>query len=117
MNKLNKLLIAIAATIAGGTGPQIMAASDEDSNLSPISLDFVYVDNPNGKFGEYNGLNEDHSNLVLNLDWKSRDDNAPEQYWDLNVHNLGLDTFFVKGEYAKQGNYRLRAGYDQLKKV
>ena len=114
MNKLNKIFLAIIVTLASGANLQLMADEDE---LSPVSLDFIYVDEPNGKFGEYNGLNEDHSHIVLNLDWKARDENAPEQYWDLNIHNLGLDTFFVKGEYGKQGNYRLRVGYDQLQKV
>ena len=116
MNKWNQIILTIAAIMAGLASLQLMAAEDE-TELSPVSVDFIYVDNPNGKFGEYNGMNEDHNYVVFGLDWSARDDNAPEQYWGLNIHNLGLDTFFVKGEYGKQGNYRFRAGYDQLQKV
>ena len=38
-----------------------------------VDLRYLYVDEPNGKFGEYNGLDEDHHHGVLNLDALIRD--------------------------------------------
>ncbi len=91
------------------------AVADETTNS--VDLAYIYVDNPNGKFGEYNGFDEDHNYIVLGLDWFLRSKEAPEQYWDVTIHNLGLATFSVKAEYGRQGNYRIRGGYEQLQKV
>lgn len=91
--------------------------STTESKQNSVSINFIYLDSPNGKFGEYSGLNSEHSNVVLSLDSSGKDDQASAQYWDVTIHNLGLDTFFVKGEYGEQGNYRLRAGFDQLEKI
>jgi MtrB/PioB family decaheme-associated outer membrane protein len=82
-----------------------------------LELAYIYLDNPNGKLGEYNGFDEDNHYVVLGLDWFLRNEDAPEQYGDVEIHHLGLATFFIKGEYGKQGDFRLRAGYDQLQKV
>jgi MtrB/PioB family decaheme-associated outer membrane protein len=118
---MDLLKIAIGATALAAVcmiSAQASAASkDEEALTNTIGLDYIYAGNPNGKFGEYNGLDEDQNNAVLRVDWFERVDEAPEQYWDLNVHNLGLDTFFVKGEYGMQGLFRVRAGFDQLQKI
>lgn len=92
-------------------------AEDAEEATNTIRLDYIYTNNPNGKFGEYNGLDEDKNNVALNVDWFERKEKAPEQYWDLSIHNLGLDTFFIRGETGKQGRYRIRAGFDQLQKI
>ena len=92
-----------------------VAGASEKTNT--VDLAYIYVDNPNGKFGEYNGFDEDNHYIVLGLDWFLRNKEAPEQYWDVTIHNLGLATFSVNGEYGKQGNFRIRAGYEQLQKV
>ena len=112
MNK-NRKALTTAALIAGTAGCQLAALADE-TNESSIRVDYIYVDSPNGKFGEYNGLDDDHSNAALRLNWLGRSKESPEQYWDLKAYNLGLDTFNVYGDFGKQGNYRVRIGYDQL---
>jgi MtrB/PioB family decaheme-associated outer membrane protein len=93
-------------------------AEDEASeSTNTVDLAYIYVDNPNGKFGEYNGFDEDNHYIVLGLDWFLRNEDAPEQYGDVNIHNLGLATFSISGEYGKQGNYRIRGAYAQIQKV
>lgn len=101
----------LAALCAGDT------LAEERPYAGEVSIDYLFVENPNGKFGEYNGLNDDKSNLVLNLDASGRDLQAPERSWKLDIHNLGLDTFFVEGEYKNQGRFAIRAGYEELQKI
>ena len=94
-----------------------LAALAQHAPDNEFRFGYLYVDNPNGKFGEYNGLDEDEHNFILGLDWLWRDEKAPARYLDLRAHNVGLETFFVKAEQGIQGNYRIRLGYDQLQKV
>ena len=56
--------IAIAASTAG-LPLNAQAAAD---NQSTVEINYVYADSPNGKFGEYSGLNDEHSNLVVLMD-------------------------------------------------
>ena len=94
-----------------------LAALAQNAPDSDFNFGYLYVDNPNGKFGEYNGLYDDEHNFILGLDWFWRDVNAPERYLDIRAHNVGLETYFVKAEHGAQGNYRVRLGFDQLRKV
>lgn len=112
----DRALFATVA-IAASTASFPLIAQQAADNQSTVELNYVYADSPNGKFGEYSGLNDEHSNLVVLMDASGRSQENPARYWDINIHNLGLDTFFVTGEYGKQGSYRLRTGYDQLQKV
>lgn len=119
---LTKIGIAAMALVAfcivNPRGVSSAADSTQgNTHGNTVNLDYIYTDNPNGKFGEYNGLDDDHGNAVLSVDWLERDNEATGRYWDLDIHNLGLDTFFLKSEVGQQGLYRFRAGYDQLQKV
>jgi MtrB/PioB family decaheme-associated outer membrane protein len=82
-----------------------------------VGISAIYVDGPNGKFGEYNGLDDDHMNGALDVDWWWRSSEQDGRYVRLLLDNVGLDTFSVEGRYGVQGSYELRAGYDQLQKV
>ena len=108
--------LTVALVLAAGTA----TGTADDEGLVPGSTAgaaFIFVDNPNGKFGEYNGLDEDNGNFILNVDASWRAPYASENYWNLDVHNLGLDTFFMEGEVGQQGRFAARVGYDQLQKV
>jgi MtrB/PioB family decaheme-associated outer membrane protein len=94
-----------------------LAAMAQEAPPGDFYFGYLYVDDPNGKFGEYNGLDDDEHSLVFGLDWLWRDDEAPERYLDVRAHNVGLETYFLKAEQGVQGNYRVRLGYDQLQKV
>ena len=94
-----------------------LSALAQETDEGDFSLNYLYVDDPNGKFGEYNGLDDDEHNIVFGLDWLWRDDDEPERYLDIRAHNVGLETYAMKAEYGAQGNYRIRLGYEQLQKV
>lgn len=89
----------------------------EPERNNQTSFAYLFVDNPNGKFGEYNGLDEGEHYIALGLDWFLRDKEIPASYWNVSVYNLGLETSYVRIEQGKQGNYRLRAGFEQLQKI
>lgn len=114
----NTVKLVAQENAEGNTGTIDSDAEDEASaSTDTVDLAYIYVDNPNGKFGEYNGFDEDNHYIVLGLDWFLRNEDVPEQYWDVTIHNLGLATFSVKGEYGSQGNYRIRGAYAQIQKV
>ena len=118
MNKFKIAAISAALTVMYLLGSRELAAQEDvDESTNAVDLAYIYVDNPNGKFGEYNGFDEDYNYIVLGLDWFLRSEEAPEQYWDVDIHNLGLATFSIQAEYGSQGNYRIRGGYEQLQKV
>ena len=94
-----------------------LAALAQEAPPGDFYFGYLYVDDPNGKFGEYNGLHDNEHNLIFGLDWLWRDEGAPERYLDVRAHNVGLETYFLKAEHGSQGNYRVRLGYDQLQKV
>jgi MtrB/PioB family decaheme-associated outer membrane protein len=118
MNRFKVAATCVALSVICVLGPRGLAAQEYgNESANTVDLSYIYVDNPNGKFGEYNGFDENNHYVVLGLDWFLRSEEAPEQYWDVDIHNLGLATFSVKGEYGSQGDYRIRGGYEQLQKV
>lgn len=131
MNKY-KVTAIIALTVIHLFAPQKLVAQEDDSDITntsglasdkavenenTVDLAYIYVDNPNGKFGEYNGFDENNNYFVFGMDWLQRSEEDPGQYLDLKIHNLGLATFAIQGEQGRQGNYRVRGGYDQIQKV
>jgi len=133
MNKFKIAAISTALTVMSMPNSQALAAQEDgeentntgeivaqenaDESTNTVDLAYIYVDNPNGKFGEYNGFDEDNHYIVLGLDWFLRNEDAPEKYWDVDIRNLGLATFSISGEYGSQGNYRIRGAYAQIQKV
>ena len=118
MKRSKVAAICVALSVVCIPGPRELAAQEYgNQSANTVDLSYIYVDNPNGKFGEYNGFDENNHYVVLGLDWFLRSEESPEQYWDVDIHNLGLATFSVKGEYGSQGDYRIRGGYEQLQKV
>ncbi len=110
-------LAPFPALAQGVPAQDFFPAVGVETTPDSVYFGYLFVDDPNGKFGEYNGLDEDEHNIILGIDWLWRDNQAPERYLDVRAHNLGLETYFVKAEYGVQGNYRVRLGADQLQKV
>jgi MtrB/PioB family decaheme-associated outer membrane protein len=65
------------------------------------------------KFGEYNGLNEEGAYLIGNarVIYRGQED---ARYYDLNAHDLGLDTRSLSLEGGRQGHYDVFLNYDEL---
>jgi MtrB/PioB family decaheme-associated outer membrane protein len=71
-----------------------------------------YVSNDSFKFGEYNGLNEEGTFLILDIDSLYRDDEA--KYFDFRASDLGLDSRRIDIEGGKQGEFRVNLELDQI---
>lgn len=79
---------------------------------SEVNLGIGYVSGDSYKFGEYNGLNESGSFLIVDADLAYRDESAA--YLDLSISDLGLDTRSLLIEAGRQGGYDLYFSYDQI---
>lgn len=74
-----------------------------------------YVSKGSGKFGEYNGL--DQQGGVLIADGEGHVRGADGAYWDVNASNLGLRTRSIGVEGGRQGRYKLNLNYDEIPHV
>ncbi|MGI9304345.1 MAG: MtrB/PioB family decaheme-associated outer membrane protein [Gammaproteobacteria bacterium] len=71
-----------------------------------------YVENDSFKFGEYTGLNEDGAYFIGDAHYRYRGREA--RYFDVDAHNLGLDSRSVGLEGGRQGKYDIFLNYDEL---
>ncbi len=92
---MRPILFILCLGLALSSATQATATEHQD-NMAEFA--YLFVDNPNGKFGEYNGLDENNHNIALGIDWFLRNGDEPARYWDIDVHNLGLETFFARVE-------------------
>jgi MtrB/PioB family decaheme-associated outer membrane protein len=67
-------------------------------------------------FGQYNGLRNQDVFGIANFDY-SRRDSSTGTWLDIIGSNLGLQTREVGVLWTRQGDWRLRAGYGELRRV
>lgn len=84
----------------------------EEGFSAELELGIGNVSDPSYKFGEYNGLYEEGSFLILNAKARYRGENA--NYYDLSVDDLGLDTRSLDIEGGRQGSYKAFFRYDEI---
>ncbi len=64
-------------------------------------------------FGQYNGLRDQNSDLLLDVDIRKRDD-ATGTWTILQGRNLGLDDRELSGTLNKQGDWKVNVDYSEL---
>jgi MtrB/PioB family decaheme-associated outer membrane protein len=120
MNKHTRFgysLTAIAAALLAAFGPAYAAEGDEIAELtkptSSVQGGIGYVDKDNGRFGQYNGLNEKGGYGLLDLDYVNRDD-ATGRWLRFRGSNLGLDHRDLRFEHEIQGNWGYYIDFSQI---
>lgn len=125
------LLTASAlATAADSTD----AAADETSAYRPLALEnrplsqdittdsgnaarvgLGYTSQDNYMFGEYNGLSQQGVNLIGDLRWQ--DFHSSDNYWQLSLSDVGLDTRQGELVWGKADQLRFTVGFDSQQQV
>ncbi len=115
-NRFGSSLTAIAAALLAAFGPVQAAESDEITELtkptSSAQFGLGYVDKDNGRFGQYNGLNEKGGYGLLDFDYVKRDD-ATGQWLRFRGRNIGLDHRELRFEHEVQGNWGYYIDFSQ----
>ncbi len=74
-----------------------------------------YTSDDNYMFGEYNGLSKQGPTLIGDLQWQ--DFHSSDNYWQLSMSNLGLDTREGKLTWGRADHLRLTMGFDSQQQV
>ena len=110
-------LTAMAAALLAAFGNAFAAEGDELAELtkpsSSVSLGAGYVDEDNGRFGQYNGLNEKGGYGLIGADIVTRDD-ATGRWLRFKGRNLGLDHRELRFEHEVQGNWGYFIDFTQI---
>lgn len=98
-------------------------SSDEVRDLitptSSLEVGAQYINRDSYKFGEYNGLEQKGVNANLNFDLRGGafgPDATDATRYRLSATDLGLETRNVAAEFGKQGTFRLKFDYDELRR-
>jgi MtrB/PioB family decaheme-associated outer membrane protein len=115
-NRFGFSLTATAAGLLAAFGTAYAAEGDEIAELtkpaSSVQGGIGYVDKDNGRFGQYNGLNEKGGYGLLDLDFVKRDD-ATGRWLIFRGSNLGLDHRDLRFEHEIQGNWGYYIDFSQ----
>ncbi len=110
------LLLAAAAVILPAhaqQSPEVAALAKPDSSASVGVIGASGDERDRTIFGQYNGLRENDTNLLLDFDYVMRNDGTGQ--WTLiRGRNLGLDSRELGITLQKQGNWRFSADYSEL---
>jgi MtrB/PioB family decaheme-associated outer membrane protein len=74
-----------------------------------------YTSDDNYRFGEYNGLSEQGPTLIGDLQWQ--DFHSSDNYWQLSLTDLGLDTREGQLTWGRPDRLRLTMGFDSQQQV
>ena len=74
-----------------------------------------YTSDDNYRFGEYNGLSEQGATLIGDLQWQ--DFHSSDNYWQLSLSDLGLDTREGELTWGRIDRLRLTMGFDSQQQV
>lgn len=78
-------------------------------------LGLGYTSQDNYMFGEYNGLSQQGATLIGDLRWQ--DFHSSDNYWQLSMSNLGLDTREGELVWGKPDRLRFTVGFDSQQQV
>jgi MtrB/PioB family decaheme-associated outer membrane protein len=74
-----------------------------------------YTSDDNYRFGEYNGLSEEGATVIGDLQWQDFHDS--DNYWQVSMENLGLDTRQGELTWGKPDHLRITMGFDSQQQV
>lgn len=110
-------LTAMATALLAAFPAARAADGDETAELtkptSGIQFGVGYVDEDNGRFGQYNGLNEKGGYGLLDADIVKRED-ATGSWLKFRGRNLGLDHRDFRFEQEVQGNWGYYIDFSQI---
>lgn len=125
-----------AAVLLVGASPAVMAsepAGDENTaqylplrlpqpiapavapSAGTAEVGLGYTSDDNYRFGYYNGLPEQQVTLIGNLHWQ--DFQSGDNFWEVSLTDLGLDTREGKLTWGKAQRLRLSLGFDSQLQV
>jgi MtrB/PioB family decaheme-associated outer membrane protein len=109
-------LTAMAAALFAAYPPAYAQESDGLAELTKptsfVQFGVGYVDEDNGRFGQYNGLNDKGSYGLLDFNLIGRED-ATGTWIGLRARNLGLDHRELRYMHERQGNWGYYIDYSQ----
>ena len=80
-----------------------------------LRLGLGYTSNDNYMFGEYNGLHEEEATLIGDLSWQ--DFHSGDDYWQLSLSDLGLDTREGRATWGRPDRMKVTLGFDSQLQV
>ena len=132
MKKNHMRLARNVLRIAGGSvllAAAVVPRAEAADEPSPLALELIrpasvielgagYVTQGSFKFGEYNGLSDKGLFAIGNLDVRGGApyDRADTYRWRITGTDLGLETRNIGVDVGRQGNWRLRYSYDELRR-
>jgi MtrB/PioB family decaheme-associated outer membrane protein len=134
MKSLNRLPLQLGAASSLVLATCGVLAEEADT-YTPIALDnrpplksawqgntrgaaqvgLAYTSDDNFMFGEYNGLNDEGTTVIANLQWQ--DFSSAGDYWQGYLSNLGLDTREGELTWGRSDRLRLNVGFDSQLQV
>src|SRR5215213_9434526 len=105
-------LSLMAAAVLAAFSPAGRAAEEEATPTvaelatptSTINLGVGYLTDDGPRFGQYNGMRKDGAYLLLDGEYRSRDD-ATGTWLNIRGRNLGLESREARIDYNRQGHW------------
>jgi MtrB/PioB family decaheme-associated outer membrane protein len=80
-----------------------------------VRLGLGYTSDDNYMFGEYNGLSEQGPTAIADFAWQ--DFHSSDNYWQVSLQDMGLDTRQGKATWGRADRLRLTLGFDSQQQV
>ncbi|MCB1706327.1 MAG: MtrB/PioB family outer membrane beta-barrel protein, partial [Halioglobus sp.] len=80
-----------------------------------VRLGLGYTSDDNYMFGEYNGLSQRGPTAIADLRW--RDFHSSDNYWQVSLSDIGLDTREGKAIWGRADQLRITLGFDSQQQV
>jgi MtrB/PioB family decaheme-associated outer membrane protein len=80
-----------------------------------VRLGLDYTSDDNYMFGQYNGLSEEGVTVIGDLQWQ--DFHSGDNYWQISLSDLGLDTREGQATWGRTDRLRLTVGFDSQQQV
>ena len=80
-----------------------------------MQLGLGFTNDDNYTFGQYTGLQDDGATLIGNLRWQ--DFRSGEEYWQVSMSDLGLDTREGHLTWGRTDRLRVQLGFDSQQQV
>ena len=83
---------------------------------SVVEIGIGFITQDSFRFGKFNGLDEDGPYGIFNIDYYRRGawNGDDADYVRIRANDLGLDSRSIDLEVGRQGDYRVRAWYDEI---
>jgi MtrB/PioB family decaheme-associated outer membrane protein len=110
--------LALFAAMAQAQAADDPTVADLVTPRSTVEVGGIYVDKSSYKFSEYNGLQRQglNPNASFELRGGGAYDSGSNERWRVFGSDLGLDMRSFGADYSRQGQFRLKFNYDELRR-